>query len=265
MADWTKAACGGGILAVLVLTGAARAQHIHEAHPESVHDLAWRRTSLELNWRGPFEIEEELPKPEVAVHATRRNGTCFPVTWTLSTGYSREHSVNVSATVTIGGEVEATAKSLAAELKLKAHAQVELGGEYTATTTVTYQINDSISLPGCSAVEFEESITRFRAVGSVEVADHRIICTNLDSGATWEGFCNRVTLSGVGVGYVRSDGWWRQLTPPEGCDCRCDRTLPAIEPEGETLLSDPEPICPSVFPHERPAEDSELRGGIEQD
>jgi hypothetical protein len=212
------------ICAVSMLVSSANAQHIHDNHPASPHGSgnAWVRVTLDENWSTPFQINEAGPVPELAVSVTRRNGLCWPVNVSVSTSYQREHTVNVNGNITYGGSVEATAKLLAAEIKAKAHSQVSLGGGWSGTTTITYIVSDSTTLPACKSATFKEYINQYTANGSCEAADHRIVCERQNPSKTWVGFCNRTTLTGNGIGYLESDGDWTQGPDVRGCNCDCE-------------------------------------------
>jgi len=241
---------GAGLAVGIAISGCAcfvspgLAQHVHEAHPPGAHghdpntpgqpNGHWYRYLLEPGWTTPSSVQL-VETEELVYRATRENRRCVPAEVSIARTYQRTHTVTVNASMTIGAEVETTLSAFAQELRVTASAEVELGGGWSGTNSVTYGTTDTTMLPACQWLDFKQYIIRGEATGHMEYADHRLICRNNQTGREVVHFCNLQSITGEATGYYGTRGVWDgglvEGCDPDPNDTRCEGgRLPASLP-----------------------------------
>jgi len=213
----------GAALVTMVATAApVHAQHIHAQHPTSTHDGSWKRWIMIDNWTGPKEVVLDGQVTE-NLHTERfTNCTCEEVEIKVSESKKRTHKVSVNGSYTTGSSIEASAKALAGEVKATAHASVTIGGGYEWTNEVTYTIEQTTTNPKCTIKDYKETIEKYDAHGTMEAADHKVVCKNTSTGATANNYCNKQTITSKGTGFDGRNHIWQTVGPCTGYPCPCD-------------------------------------------
>lgn len=205
-------------LAIFATAGSATAQHIHDNHPPTTHDGNWHRILLISDWSGNKSVKTTSKTLDTLFARRFTNCACEPVDITIQETETRTHKVSVTGSYTQGSSAEASAKALAGEVKVAAHASVTIGGGYEWTAEHQYQITQSTSNPKCNIKDFTSTIMRYTATGTMDIADHKIVCANT-SGGTFTNYCNKQTISSDGVGFEGQEDKWQQVGACSPCPC----------------------------------------------
>ena len=175
------------------------------------------------NWQGDPDVTANGPIEDIIKESLKENCACGSTLIQVQRNETRKHTVKVTLTVGAGAEAEAGASVLAASIKTKVYANVELSGGWEGEWTESWTTTISKTFQECWRQTYRLKKDKYTgATCEIEIAKCRMTThdNNGDPANDWT--CGKETITGDGTGWTNEvEGWYGESdcispTPPCG-------------------------------------------------